>query len=74
MTNEQLAKGYAAIFPVHILYNSNNRTLLAGTQRKPTPGGSCFAFVPVFDDFKKIQDESIVAVIRIVNVKSKIYE
>jgi hypothetical protein len=72
MTNTELAKGYAAIFPVHILFNQGNATLLGGTQRKPPAGGSCFAFVPVQDDFKKVQDDSIVAVIRVKHIKSKV--
>lgn len=72
MTNEQLAKGYAAIFPVHFLFNSKGKTFLAGTQRKPFAGDSCFAFVPMEDDFKKVQEQSIVAIIRVRTVKSNL--
>lgn len=71
MTNADLQKKYSAIFPVHILFNNNGKTILAGTQYQPNELKSCFAYAPMLDDFTKVPAGSVVATIRIKNFKSK---
>lgn len=71
MTNADLQKKYNSIFPVHLLYNSNGKTLLAGTQYRPAEGKSIFGYVPLFDDFMNVPEKNTVAIIRIKTIKSK---
>jgi len=72
MTNEDFKRRYSAIFTDRFLISHQGRSVLAFTNRKPTPNSDAFAYIPEIDDFVKLRHDDIVAVVRLTSRKSQV--
>ncbi len=70
MTNADLKKRYNSVFEYHILFTYNDKTMLAGTYKKPGATTDVFCYVPELDDFEKVNDKNILCFIRVTKQKS----
>ena len=70
MKKSFLNQNFDAVYSIFLLFNKDDQTMIAGTQRMPMPGSPAFAYIPVLKDFEKIESSQVLAIISIKQYKT----